>query len=69
MAVIHQELHLVPEMTVAENLFLGHLPTRWGVVKRGLLRKQALASVKTMMTAETGKPIVEDLVFTSFVMQ
>ncbi len=33
------------------------------------LRKQALASVKTMMTAETGKPIVEDLVFTSFVMQ
>ncbi len=33
------------------------------------LRKQALASVKTMMTAETGRPIVEDLVFTSFVMQ
>lgn len=33
------------------------------------LRKQALDSVKTMMTAETGKPIVEDLVFTSFVMQ
>src|SRR2546423_614591 len=25
-AVIYQELHLVPEMTVAENLFLGHLP-------------------------------------------
>src|SRR5689334_15671179 len=24
-AVIYQELHLVPEMTVAENLFLGHL--------------------------------------------
>ncbi len=42
-AVIHQELHLVPEMSVAENLFLGHLPTRFGVVNRGLLRKQALA--------------------------
>ncbi|EGH19159.1 hypothetical protein Pgy4_39955, partial [Pseudomonas savastanoi pv. glycinea str. race 4] len=25
MAVIHQELHLVPEMTVAENLLLGHM--------------------------------------------
>src|ERR1044071_838829 len=25
-AVIYQELHLVPEMSVAENLFLGHLP-------------------------------------------
>jgi L-arabinose transport system ATP-binding protein len=27
-AVIYQELHLVPEMTVAENLYLGHLPAR-----------------------------------------
>ena len=45
-AVIHQELHLVPEMSVAENLFLGHLPTRFGVVNRGLLRKQALACLK-----------------------
>ncbi|WP_339497492.1 L-arabinose ABC transporter ATP-binding protein AraG, partial [Pseudomonas sp. EA_15y_Pfl1_P101] len=45
-AVIHQELHLVPEMTVAENLFLGHLPSRFGVVNRALLRKQALACLK-----------------------
>ncbi len=45
-AVIHQELHLVPEMSVAENLFLGHLPTRFGVVNRGVLRKQALACLK-----------------------
>ena len=33
-AVIYQELHLVPEMTVAENLFLGHLPQRMGLVNR-----------------------------------
>ncbi|PLR62987.1 L-arabinose ABC transporter ATP-binding protein AraG [Pseudomonas sp. QC2] len=45
-AVIHQELHLVAEMTVAENLFLGHLPSRFGVVNRSLLRKQALACLK-----------------------
>ena len=45
-AVIHQELHLVPEMTVAENLFLGHLPSRLGVVNRSLLRQQALACLK-----------------------
>ena len=45
-AVIHQELHLVPEMSVAENLFLGHLPTRFGVVNRSHLRKQALACLK-----------------------
>ncbi|MBT2338943.1 MULTISPECIES: L-arabinose ABC transporter ATP-binding protein AraG [Pseudomonas] len=45
-AVIHQELHLVPEMTVAENLFLGHLPARFGLVNRGLLRQQALKLLK-----------------------
>jgi L-arabinose transport system ATP-binding protein len=33
-AVIYQELHLVPEMTVAENLFLGHLPQHLGLVNR-----------------------------------
>ncbi len=31
-AVIHQELALVEEMTVAENIFLGHEPTRLGLL-------------------------------------
>ncbi len=29
-SIIHQELSLVPEMTVAENVFLGRELTRWG---------------------------------------
>src|SRR4051812_31536236 len=29
-AVIYQELHLVPELSVAENLYLGHLPNSAG---------------------------------------
>ena len=40
-AVIHQELQLVPEMSVAENLYLGHLPSRLGVVDRRRLREAA----------------------------
>src|SRR6185436_6917376 len=40
-AVIYQELHLVPEMTVAENLYLGHLPQRMGLVNRGELATAA----------------------------
>ena len=32
LSVIHQELALVPEMTVAENVFLGHEPLRFGAV-------------------------------------
>lgn len=40
-AVIYQELHLVPEMSVAENLFLGHLPSRFGIVDRRKLNADA----------------------------
>ena len=40
-AVIHQELQLVPEMSVAENLYLGHLPSRLGVVDRLRLHEAA----------------------------
>jgi L-arabinose transport system ATP-binding protein len=44
-AVIYQELHLVPEMSVAENLFLGHLPQRLGLVNR---RELAAAARKQL---------------------
>jgi len=40
-AVIYQELHLVPELTVEENLFLGHLPHTFGVLAHGHLRSAA----------------------------
>ncbi|HEU5077990.1 MAG TPA: L-arabinose ABC transporter ATP-binding protein AraG [Opitutaceae bacterium] len=40
-AVIYQELHLVPEMTVAENIFIGHLPTRRGLIDVKTLRDDA----------------------------
>ncbi|MGM3173217.1 L-arabinose ABC transporter ATP-binding protein AraG [Dickeya lacustris] len=40
-AIIYQELHLVPEMTVAENIYLGQLPHKAGVVNTALLRYEA----------------------------
>src|SRR5207249_2254854 len=39
-SVIYQELHLAPEMTVAENLFLGHMPNRAGWLDRRQMREQ-----------------------------
>ena len=47
-AVIYQELHLVPEMSVEENLYLGHLPSRLGVVNRSVLRANALKQLEIM---------------------
>lgn len=36
-AIIYQELHLVPEMTVAENIYLGQLPHKGGLVNYRIL--------------------------------
>lgn len=40
-AIIYQELHLIPEMTVAENIYLGQLPTKGGVVNKKILNYEA----------------------------
>ncbi|MBA2514724.1 MAG: sugar ABC transporter ATP-binding protein [Solirubrobacterales bacterium] len=40
-AVIYQELSLVPEMSVAENMYLGHMGTRMGFLDRRGARREA----------------------------
>lgn len=46
-AVIHQELQYVPELTVTENILLGRLPRRFGLVDK----KAAHALVSQQLTA------------------
>ncbi|WP_425073382.1 sugar ABC transporter ATP-binding protein [Sagittula sp. S175] len=38
---VYQEVNLLPNLTVAENLFLGRQPTRWGFVARRRMNDQA----------------------------
>jgi len=38
LVMIHQELNLVPGLTVAENVFLGHEPTRGGLIRTEAMR-------------------------------
>lgn len=40
-AVIHQELALIPEMTVAENIYLGREPRRFGIIDKPRLYRDA----------------------------
>jgi len=47
-AVIYQELHLVPELSVAEDLYLGNLPASGGWVNRKLLRQNALRQLQML---------------------
>jgi ABC-type sugar transport system ATPase subunit len=47
-ALVHQELSLVPEMTVAENIMLGYAPTRLGFTKSSdlnVVAKKALDEI------------------------
>jgi ribose transport system ATP-binding protein len=38
LVMIHQELNLIPGLTVAENIFLGHEPTRSGFILGDIMR-------------------------------
>ncbi|HKL42142.1 MAG TPA: L-arabinose ABC transporter ATP-binding protein AraG [Clostridia bacterium] len=48
-AVIYQELNLVPEMTVAENLLIGQFPQKNGFIKRDKLMEKAREQINILM--------------------
>jgi len=52
-SVIYQELNLVPHLSVAENVFLGDLPSRWG----GIVDWAALADRTKALVAGLGVAI------------
>jgi L-arabinose transport system ATP-binding protein len=47
-AIIYQELHLVPELTVAENLMLGALPNRFGILDEKALVARAMRELERL---------------------
>ncbi|MBD0787848.1 L-arabinose ABC transporter ATP-binding protein AraG [Vibrio sp. Y2-5] len=47
-AIIYQELNLVPELTVAENIFLGQLPTKGGTVDTETLNANARVALERL---------------------
>ncbi len=47
--IVHQEGSLVPQLSVAENIFAGRQPTKWlGQVDRAKMRQQALALIEQL---------------------
>ena len=40
-AMIHQEMNLVPNLTAADNIFLGREATRFGLVRRATMETEA----------------------------
>jgi inositol transport system ATP-binding protein len=62
-AMIHQELHLMPSMTVAENIFLGREPlTRFGFVDERALNRKTAALLDALNVDIDPEALIGDLV-------
>jgi ABC-type sugar transport system ATPase subunit len=61
-AIVHQELSVVPTLTVAENIFPGHLPTNFlGMVNYRQLYQNADRVLQNMNVAVDPRAMVENL--------
>jgi ABC-type sugar transport system ATPase subunit len=57
-SLVHQELSLVPEMTVAENIMLGSTPTRAGFIRTRELKQIAAAALAEVgVSVDLDEPI------------
>jgi len=59
--IVHQELNLLPYLSIAENLMLESLPRRFGVVDRAALSRRAAALLKEVGLDIDPKTRVEEL--------
>lgn len=60
-STIYQEFNLVPQLTVAENIFLGRQPRRFGVVNGSKMRKDARELLERIKVRVNADARVEDL--------
>jgi ribose transport system ATP-binding protein len=62
LALVHQELALCPNLTVAENLFLGQEPRNWsGRIARGVMQRESLELLRRMRADIAPERKVSDL--------
>jgi ribose transport system ATP-binding protein len=60
-AMIHQELDVIDDLTVAENVFLGSEPRRGLVIDRGLMRSQTSALLSRVGASFSPSALVGEL--------
>lgn len=59
--LIHQEMRLLPELSIAENVFVGHLPTRHGRVDRAGMARRATEQLRRLGLDVSADTLVRDL--------
>ena len=60
-SIIHQELSLLPYRTVAENVFLGIEPTRYGALDRRRMRVESERLLRRLGSSITPEALAGDL--------
>jgi ribose transport system ATP-binding protein len=60
-SIIHQELSLLPYRTVAENVFLGIEPTRYGVLDRRKMRLETAGLLRRLASSIAPEALAGDL--------
>lgn len=60
-STIYQEFNLVPQLTVAENIFLGRQPQRFGFVDRRKMREEARKLLERMKVRVDPDALISDL--------
>jgi putative multiple sugar transport system ATP-binding protein len=59
--IIHQELALIPLMSIAENIFLSHPPARFGVIDRGEVYRRTRELLAQVGLRESPDALITDL--------
>ncbi|ODN70691.1 Arabinose import ATP-binding protein AraG [Methylobrevis pamukkalensis] len=59
--LIHQEMRLLPDLSVAENVFVGRLPTKGGRVDRALINRLAAEQLHRLGLDIAPTTLVRDL--------
>jgi ribose transport system ATP-binding protein len=60
-SIIHQELSLLPNRSVAENIFLGIEPTRFGLLDRSRMREEARRLLRRLGSSVAPETVAGDL--------
>jgi ribose transport system ATP-binding protein len=61
-AIIHQELNLIPDLSITENIFLGReLLTAWGILDKKAMRRQTTALLQRLQLQLDPNTLVRDL--------
>ncbi len=59
--IIHQELALIPELSIAENIFLGNEPTRFGVIDWDQINSSTLELMARVGLSEDPTTKIKDI--------